>query len=273
MKKLINYAFLLIFFTSFSQNSITISQALNIASKQSMLCERIAKEKIFKATNPNNLNTEQKLGVSLIQFEQNISLLKGMHLPEEIIPNVITLEMLWIGYKKNILDNSKASTLKIMEFHDILLSHSKTLFNKLLGVSEKNNSYPYNTNIKELPEAYKTTNNLKYLSQKISLYYNAYYSNVIIYDANKLNRIIDEIDNSIATIVTAKKTIDTNSIKTNEVKTTWDHLKKQIQRAIDNNFTNVIKYPKPEYVLNETSKLLRKIDLLTRQYKENSEIK
>lgn len=272
MKKLINYVCILFFCSAFSQNNISVSQALNIASKQSMLCERLAKEKIFKATNPNNLNTEQKLGVSLIQFEKNISLLKAIKLPENILNKIVTTEMLWIGYRKTILDKDKTSTVKIVEYSNVVLHHSNDLFNHLLELSEENKSYPYNTSIKELPKAYKAANHLKYLSQKVSLYYNAYYSKVIPYDPLKLNQIITEIDNSITTILKSKRISDNVNTKINNVKVDWNHLKMDIERAINDNFTNIVKYHKPEYILTETSKLLKDADLLIRLYRESGEI-
>jgi len=271
MKKILNYTFFLFFSIAFSQNKVTISQALNIASKQSMLCERLAKEKIFKVTNPNNLNTEQKLGVSLIQFEQNIALLKETELSENITTNIVTLEMLWIGYRKNILNNDKSSSIKIMEFNNVMLYHCNNLFESLLNFSKKNKSYPYNTSIKELPNAYKASNNLKYLSQKVSLYYNAYYSKIIPYDPLKLTQITQEIDNSITTILKSKKISNSLNKKIENVNLEWDSLKVSIKKATDDKFTNVLKYPKPEYVLAQTTKLLKDDDLLIRLYKETSE--
>ena len=273
MKKLTLYLFLFICVATFSQSNLTISQALNITSKQSMLCERLAKIKIFKATNPNNLNAGQKLSVSLIQFEQNISILKSINISEEITRKIVTLDMLWVGYKKNILDKDYITSIKTLEFNAVMLYHCNDLFKDLLAISEKEKSYPYNTSSKELPVAYLSTHKLKILSQKVALYYNIYYSNIKNYDSDEFQKIINSIDTEMTTVDTYKETTEYITKKTNAVLLDWKNLKSIILKVMDSKFSNLESFPKPEYILNETNKLLKDVDLLARLYKEHSDIK
>lgn len=272
MKNLIKYVFILKICFSFAQNKITISQALNIASKQSMLCERLAKDKVFKITNPNNQNTEQKLGVSLIQFEQNISILNEMDLPNDIHSKITTVEMLWIGYKKNILDKNHSSAIKTMEFNNVMLNNCNDVFKSILTLSEIKNAYPYNSNDIIFPDAYKASNDLKHLTQKISLHYNAYFSKVIAYQPDAFDNIISKINTSIDTIDKFESNDTEIKGKTTLIKKQWNDLKSIIEHVALTKFTTTDNYPKPDYVINESNKILKNVDLLTRLYKAKSDI-
>ncbi len=273
MKKLIKYVFILSISIAFSQKNVTLSQALNIASKQSMLSGRLAKGKVFKSTHPNNTATKQKLGVSLIQFEKNLSLLKDAKISNDVLFKVSTIEMLWDGYKKTILDQDKSSIEKAIDFNNVIATHTKDIFNSILVISETKKEYPYNTKLSDFPSAYIASNDLKYLSQKLSLYYNAYYSKVKEYDAEVFGSIIAEIDEKVVNTIKLKestgKEIET---KTKDLLDKWVLLKSKIKTVSDANFLVTNTSPKPEYIFNQSDLLLKEADLLTRLYKANSAI-
>lgn len=271
MKKLINYLFILNICFCFAQKETTISQALNLASKQSMLCERLAKEKVFKVTNPNNYDIEQKLGVSLIQFERNISRLQKMVLPETTLFLIKTTEMLWFSYKKSLLDKDNISTIKTMEYNKIMFYYCEKVFTDILKYAKKNKAYPYNTSLENFSDAYIASNKIKQLSQKLSLFHNAYYSKVNDYDSINYNSIISDIDTAIVTITKIEKSNPAIDEKTKKINQEWNALKTELQNANTTNFEFKEKYPKPDYVLKKSNELLKDADLLTRHYKEQNE--
>lgn len=272
MKKLIKYVFILSFCLAFSQKKVTLSQALNIASKQSMLSGRLAKGKVFKATN-NDSDTKQKLGVSLIQFEQNLSILKQMNLPGDIRLKVVTVEMLWTGYKQAILDSGRASVEKAIDFNDVVTLHTKDIFNSILAISKAREEYPYNSKLPEFPDAYAASNDLKYLSQQLSLYYNAYFSKVKVYDAQVFDSLITEIDNRIVSILKIKEVTDAQiESKTKDLQNKWIVLKSKVEAVAKDFFVIEAQSPKPEYIFKQSDLLLSEADLLTRLYKANNAI-
>lgn len=271
MKILINYVFLLIFSVAFSQNKITLSQALNITSKQSMLSARLAKAKIFKATNPSNTNVKQKLGVSLIQFEQNLSILREIDLPKEVHLKVSTVEMLWTGYKKNILNNDRAAVKKTIDFNNVIISYLKDVFKDILLISKASEEYPYNSKLAGFPAAYTASNNLKYLSQTLALYYNAYYSKLLEYDVTVFNDIISDIDKSIDDVQKLNVTSDIQiESKTKDLLSKWMVLKEKIHLVTQNYFVTTTDSHKPEFIFNESDALLKEADLLIRLYKAHN---
>lgn len=272
MKKLIKYVFILSFCVAFSQKKVTLSQALNIASKQSMLSGRLAKGKVFKATN-NDSETKQKLGVSLIQFEQNLSILKEMNLPADIRLKIVTVEMLWTGYKQAILDSERASVKKAIDFNDVVISHTKDIFNSILAISKAREEYPYNSKLVEFPAAYTASNDLKHLSQQLSLYYNAYFSKVKNYDAQAFDALVGEIDNKIVDVLKLKEITDPQiESKTRDLQNKWIVLKSKVEAVAKDFFVTTAQSPKPEYIFKQSDLLLKEADLLTRLYRANNAI-
>ncbi len=273
MKNLINYVFILSFCVAFSQKKVTLSQALNIASKQSMLSVRLAKAKVFKVTHPDNTATKQKLGVSLIQFEQNLSVLADIELPKDIHLKVSTLEMLWSSYKSVILDNDLKSVKKTVDFNKVITTHTKDIFKSILKVSKEATEYPYNSKLPGFSSAYIASNDLKYLSQELSLYYNVFYSKVLDYDLELFNTLVSDIDSRVNDILKLKDTSDTEiQNKTTDVQNKWILLKSKILSTKDAYFVITKQSPKPEYIFNQSDFLLKEADLLTRLYKANNTI-
>lgn len=274
MKKLINCVFILCFSIGFSQQNTSIPQALNIASKQSMLAARLAKGKIFKATNPGVSDIKQKTNVSLIQFEQNIEILKKMELPSDVQLGVTTLEMLWYGYKKALMDSSPEMLVKTIEYKDVMLDQCTKVYSSILVLSQVKCVYPYNTGAMEFPEAYCASNNLKYLSQNLSLQYNVYYSKLVKFDDDAVDASVGQIDESIVAIGKLKDLASPEiKAKTEAIEKLWVSLREDFTRVQRTNFVITDNYPRPVYIFKQCNKLLEEADLLARLYKANSSIK
>lgn len=270
MKKLLLFI-LLVTSNSFAQKTITVSQALNIASKQSMLCERLAKEKVFKATYPNNFNIEKKLIISLIQFERNISILKSFNLPENILIKIEQTDYLWKGYRETLLSKDHDSAAKAITLNNSMYSLCEEIFTEILAYAKENNLYPYNNSITNFPEAYLASNKIKKLSQRFSLFYNAYYSHIIKYNSEDFNSIIIDLDNSITNINKLKDSNNEIKEKTLQIEEIWNSLKTSTKEIIENKFSSNKNFIKPEVIITQNNELLKDSDLLTRLYKELSD--
>lgn len=105
----------------FSQKKTTRYQAINTVSKQSILSQRMAKDKIYKTKNRNNSTARTELISSIILFEKNMNTLKNMNSRKDIHKNIIRIELQWLGYKKSILQRAYESDKRIMSFNDIIL--------------------------------------------------------------------------------------------------------------------------------------------------------
>lgn len=272
MDKFLTYLFFLSFSVLFAQNELSISQALNIASKQSMLCERLSKEKIYRSTHPESADNSQKVNLYLVQFERNLSILKEANLPSEVTSKITNIEMLWFGYKENILNEGVASHARTVEFNENMSKFCYGIFDSLLAHAKENNLYPYNASVDHLAEAYVSSNKLKFLSQKVCLLYNAYFSQVIPYESEEFIKNIALIDQCVLNISNVSEVSTKVMAKTNTIKNNWYTLRNNFKTAMASNFLDTKEAIQPEFILNQTDQLLKDADYLTRLYKEVSDL-
>lgn len=256
----------------FSQKKLTTSQAINIIGKQSMLLQRMSKDKICKINNVNSSTSEIELASSIILFEKNISTLKVMTLSNEIQNTITEIELLWIGYKKNILNKSLKSGKKTMSYNDIILGQCNKLSKQILLSAKQNKTYPYNFDNTLLTEAVINSNDLKYLSQKLAFYYSSYFFRVNIYNNQNFNQILDEIDSKIEQTSLLKASKPRVAATTNDLQYEWKEMKNILTDIVENEYINKRKSPKPSIIFNKCNKILKNSDILSRTYKEINDV-
>lgn len=272
MKQKIQILFLLGFISVFSQQRVTIPQAINLISKQSMLSQRMAKDKIYRSNIETKEKSQRALISSVVQFENNLSTLKGMSLSKDIEKQLTHIELLWIGYKQAILDEETDSDLIIMKFNNVILSVTQSVFTKLLNIAKSNKSYPYNTNNKQFSLAYIAANNLKHTGQRLGLYYTAYFYKISKYDNLVFEKIISDIEYQINNITDIEDVNPEYAEKTKSISDEWKGLKDLLKDVRLKKFISVHTSPKPEVIYEGSNKLLKYSDLLGRTYKAVNEI-
>ncbi len=255
-----------------AQNKLTNPQIINIITKQSMLIERMAKDKICKTNNIDIINAEIELASSVILFEKNINTLKNIKLPLDIHNKIIEIDLLWIGYKKNILEKGKRSDKKIMRFNDIILSECNKVYQQVLKLSKSSNTYPYNFEDKLFINAITDTYDLKHLSQRLALYYTSYFFKIDKYNPTKFKNIIDTIDEKVAKSVKVKYFNIEATEEIDNLEYEWKTIKNLLITSINNQFISVHSSPKPAIIFEKCNNMLRNSDQLSRVYKAISEI-
>lgn len=267
MNKLILACVFFSFVSLFSQKNITRSQAINIISKQSMLSQRMAKDKIYKTNNRDHSIAQIELASSIILFEKNINTLKNMNFSDNIHQNIIAIELQWLGYKKSIIENSFDSEKRIMNFNEFILNECNTVYLKILEDAKKFNSYPYNTKNRSFSEAVINTYDLKYLSQRLALYYTSYFFKVNKFNHQDFQKIIDDIDFKIQKASIIKNTNKNVATQTNELEIEWKNTKILLNSIIQKEFISVRTSPEPVIIFEKCNKLLKSSDQLSRTYK------
>jgi|GEM_PF-2824433 len=273
MKKFFSILLVIGSMSMFSQEKLTIPQAINIISKQSMLSQRMAKDRIYKDFSENKDVSKRALISSVVQFENNLASIQDMVLPKEIQEKVSHIKLLWFGYRESILgDDTDNTSEQIMEYNDVVLSVCEKVFSNLLKIAKENNSYPYNTGSDEFSKAYIAANNLKHTTQRLSLYYTAYFYKVSKYNSDVFEDIIFKIESEVEDISNVKNSNKEYTEKTVQIEDEWSRVKEQIIDVRDKKFISVRTSPKPEVIYEGSNKLLKLSDLLGRVYKAVNEI-
>lgn len=268
LKKII----LLLFICLFSNKDLiaqdlTKSQIINIISKQSMLIERMAKAKITKSNDPNDSKSEFEIVSSIILFEKNIKFLEQKKYTKTFKSKVIGLKLLWAGYKKTILGTDENTYVDILRYNEIILNECNLLYDELLGVSFNSKTYPFNSKKEGFADAVVNNNDLKYLSQRLSLYYSAYYFRVSKYDNKKFTNIIEEIDLKLS-YASSFRDIGSDVIsKIEDLENEWTNTKQLLEQVLNNKFISTHTSPQPALIFNNCNNILKKSDQLSRAYK------
>ncbi len=273
MKKILAFALLLVSVSLFSQGRITIPQAINIISKQSMLSQRMAKDKIYYDNTSSNGERPKRLISSVVQFENNLNTLRGMKFSDKIERNLTHIELLWIGYEKSIMAKAyEDSSDEIMKFNDVILSVTSEVFDGLLTIAKQKKSYPYNTNVANFSKAYIATNKLKHTAQRLALYYTSYFYKISKYNNAVFEEIVSDIENQIFDINEVKN-LNTDYIpRTEKINVEWNKIKESLKDVRAKKFISVHTSPNPETIYEGSNRLLKLSDLLGRTYKAVNDI-
>lgn len=169
--------FIIMFYSiiSFSQANLSLTQAINIAGKQRMLGQRMAKNKLFIKANKKTSIATKELQNTIIDFQKGLKILKNFAPTQAIKHKIAIQENIYNSYKKAILNKSKESLLEVANTNTLflnicddvvieLIKHSKSL-----PKNEANKSQNYV--IDKIAEATGASGKLRYLTQRLTLYF------------------------------------------------------------------------------------------------------
>ncbi len=176
-----NYYLLLITILLFTNNAldaqtkIYLSNAVNIAGKQRMLGQRMAKDRVFMAANKNKIAASKELENTIINFEKSLKILEDFA-PNETIKHKVTVQSyVFNKYKKAVNSRSLASLNDVIETNTMFLTVCDDVVNELINYSKTlkneggNNHQKYV--IDKIAEATGASGKLRYLTQRLTLYY------------------------------------------------------------------------------------------------------
>lgn len=274
MKKKLHLLLLFAFSISFSQN-VSVSQAISITNKQSMLSQRMANEKMSKI-NEGNSETLSVSSTSIIQFEQNIEILGGASFHPKIVKELKTVELLWDGYKKAILNDRTSLNRKMILFNDIILEASERANKALLLDASVKNLYPYNVDSLNFVPAFIAANETKVLSQKLPFYLNSYASKLFTYDSENISKrvldLVTKMDINIEAISKMSGENENVTASIQNVTTSWAAIKSSLNGILADGKLTTGNSPVSTKLSGLCNQLLKDADFLVRTLKSTSDI-
>lgn len=177
MKKI--YAFLFVFslliMNGFGQEKTSLSQIVNLAGKQRMLGQRLAKDKVFIEVNQLKDKAEIEQEKAAKAFEYGIQQIKNYAPTPTIKYKVGLQEYAFQYYKKEIFSKSNASMVDVVKTNTMFLAICDDLVTELIKYSkvktkemdDLNNRYI----LEKIAEATGASGKLRYLTQRLTLYF------------------------------------------------------------------------------------------------------
>ncbi|MGY5352440.1 type IV pili methyl-accepting chemotaxis transducer N-terminal domain-containing protein [Wenyingzhuangia sp. IMCC45533] len=168
--------FLLITFLStnlFSQKTQYLSQAVNLAGKQRMLGQRMAKDKLYMEANTKSKAAEKEMEAAIAAFEYGVKYLKTFAPTKTIRYKVDVQEFAFNTYRELITATTKKSMKQVVECNTLFLAICDDVVTGLIDYSKTrpNNDKNKNYVLQNIAKATGASGKLRYLTQRLTLYY------------------------------------------------------------------------------------------------------
>jgi len=224
---------------------------INIAAKQRMLSQRIAKDYLYVHKNIAMSKTKKELQVSLKKFFQSHKILVRAIKDEEIKNILAFVELSSNDFNQTIhksftLDNAQL----ILDLSESMLEGSQYIVDSLKNTSKQKGS-------KIIVIAGKQ----RMLAQRIAKYYIAYQTG--IQDENtvrSMKHAVIEFNNNLNILLINKENTPAIQEKINEVNKLW--------KMVHKFYNNIEKGGLPLIVFNTTDKITKKMNDITQLYLE-----
>jgi len=225
------------------------TKLMNIAGKQRMLSQRIAKDYLYVGKNIAMTKTEKELKVSLEEFfKSHKVLVKSISNPE--IRNLLAFvalssnELKETSNKPFTLDNAQL----ILDLSESMLEGSQYVVDSL-NTSLQSNAY------KIIERAGKQ----RMLAQRIAKYYIAYQSGIKDQNTvNSMKKTVKSFQKNLDFLLNNKNNTPIIRKKLNEINKLW--------KIVHKFYNNIEKGGLPLIVFNTTDKITEKMDEVTRLY-------
>jgi nitrate/nitrite-specific signal transduction histidine kinase len=168
------------FCEAFSQN-MTIGQAVNIAGRQRMLTQRMAKARLYRTMSINVDICQKELSSSMTIFEETLKNLVAYSPNPKVKIRFAKVETLWPEYKAALSNDTSANAaFSIISQNTKILTACDEAVQELVSYSKTIAAEGDDSAIS--PEAIANNVNIagrmRMLSQRLTLYYGAHYSNL-----------------------------------------------------------------------------------------------
>ncbi len=255
----------LLYSTAFS--NVSQNQLVNIAGKQRMLSQKIAKVYLLNAYGASMSSLKSELSISKILFERNLETLTNnanILFSKDVKKAVIKERNKWIAFKAVIeqpLSESQAQRVLVMSDELLKICHDLVLKIK----SESTSNSDLKTNI-DLLNIIDKSGKQRMLSQRLCLYFTA--KKIDLKNGNKnyktqniLYNIYKELDESLVDLLNS----EVNSIEVEEAigntMLTFESIRGQKKDFLEGNASLNVVY-------STTNKLTKDYDKLTSKYSQ-----
>ncbi len=255
---------------SFSQKKLTFSDAINMADKQRMLIQKMAKDKMFIEVNKKRDKSEKELKNSILEFELAVEVLKDFA-PNDLVKYKIDIqELTFKTYKMFLLKTKKESLDEVIHMNTLFLEICNDVFNSFLEYSEiksKNKSNEHRD--KNIIKLSNSSGNIRYLTQRLTLYHAINYYKIKTIYPDEINNIINKLEKSLNYLTISEfNTLEIDD-SLSKVFYYWNHLKSEMIKS--GKEKSGISKINPEKLFELTSTILQKTNPITKMYADLKE--
>lgn len=248
--------------TAISAQQLNPSQMINIAGKQRMLSQKIAKAYFMKALGYNSASISKDLSISKIIFQRNVETLNSNALSifNSKVKTAVDIEAKsWSAFSKIIeLPATKANAKKVLDGANRVLQSAQ---NVVTSMENGNINTAKFTNQKALLSTINLSGKQRMLSQRACLYYVAakLFNQKENYDM--LSALFHDIDSALLNLLNSELNTPDIEEAIGNALLTFEDLRSKRESFLNGNVS-------PELVFDTTNTLTKQFDKVTHLYSE-----
>lgn len=191
------------------EREIMIHKIFNISMKERYLSQKATKAYIYNTINGKEAKIDSELKLAITMFESNLSILKNSKLDYDGEALLTSVDLDWTALRNLLIeapDTKNAS--KVITASDKVLESTNSLVNWAMSIMRKSPLIKTNKGIskKVLLKHINLAERNRMLSQRVCMYYGAYYAKLIdenkawelfLADYNEINSNIDYLLSSV----------------------------------------------------------------------------
>jgi hypothetical protein len=250
-----------------SFQNLSISQAVNIAARQRMLTQRMAKGRVYRAMGVQAEQAQKEINASIVTFEETLKNLLAYSPNKKIKEKFERVEKVWPEYKAALQnDSSKSSAVFVITNNTRILTLCDEAVQELIAYSKTLPSASDDAAISPVIVSQYTniSGKTRLLSQRLTLYYGAHYSD-LDKDADKQLKVVaDNIQSCFSQLMACEiNTTDIDDALATVIKD-WDAIREKCHKGDCFDFEN--KTVDPIMMYETCNKILSKMDKVTAMY-------
>ncbi len=262
-------SFIFLYGNSFAQTAtVSLGTLINMAGKQRMLTQRMAKDFVYKSVGTLPEQAQKELNSSMVLFEEGLKVLQANAYNIEIKSKLEKEELLWKAYKTSLNSGfSKGTASYILTQNTEILNACEDVVKEFVEYAKTRPSKGDDEGATGLAVAANanTSGRIRMLSQRMTLYYIAYYNGMIDDMGYKtLKAAADNIGASFSGLLTSEANNQEVDDAISQAIIEWNTIKEKCTK--DNCIDFQAKTLDPVIMFEQANKIVNRADKITQSY-------